>query len=321
MYDNLMIIKGGAYVNIKKALRQWIQLYSSQLDPDFSCQCYPYGHGHHIIVVDSRLDNELFFYLVNYIHYPENLAYDVEIEGFTTGKDHLLLKGKRLLVYVSPTDAEHDNVYVVTSEQEHFKVDFGGKITRIQDAKRYEYPTITLLKQPEIILRPKNVSAKVKQSGGWGIHPRQRWNIVVLFVIMAMIINLGVKIVAPEKVTEWSFITGMGVGLWFYMDYKMLQSQRYYGYNLIIAIIYVLFHIQLRSYQQIYMVYSGDLSPLSILLIQRPARLIFKAILGREPVIEKPPPSVWDGVYMVILFIGLALIPIYLQEIWKTGIS
>jgi hypothetical protein len=320
IYDNLIIIKGGAYVDIKKALRQWIQLYYSQLDHDFSCQCYPYGHGHHIIIVDSRLDNELFFYLVNYINYPENIAYNVDIEGFTAGKDHQQLKGKRLLVYISPTDTEHDNVFVVTFEQENFKVDFGGKITRIQDAKRYQYPTISLVDQPEIIIKPKQITTKARQMGSRTWHPGKRWNFLVVFVIMAMVINMGIEIVAPEKVTKWSLITGTGVGLWFYMDYKMLQIQRYYLYNLIIAIVYLVFHVLLRAYHQGNMIQSGDLSPLCILLIQLPTRLVIKSIIGREPVIEKPAPSIWDGIYMAILFIGLVLIPIYVQGIWRASL-
>lgn len=138
--ENLIIIKGGEYNDIKKALKQWVDLYSSDLQNGLTFQLYKNGHGNHIIQADKRLDNERFYYLINYLNYPEEIEYNIDIEGFTIGKEDNQLQGKILLVYISPTDKEYDNVYVTTSENKNFKIDFGGKITETSENRGLNYP-------------------------------------------------------------------------------------------------------------------------------------------------------------------------------------
>lgn len=71
---NFIIIEGGAFVDIKKALRQWIDLYSESIDKECSLELYNNGFGKHIVKVDNRIDNERFCYLLNYLKYPENIT-------------------------------------------------------------------------------------------------------------------------------------------------------------------------------------------------------------------------------------------------------
>jgi hypothetical protein len=61
---NTLFIKGGAYADIKKALRQWIDSYASQLEPGFIFKIYKNGRGSHVIQADERLDNILFYWLI-----------------------------------------------------------------------------------------------------------------------------------------------------------------------------------------------------------------------------------------------------------------
>ena len=90
--DNLITIKGGVYNDIKKALKQWIELYNDQLQDELTFELYKNGRGNHIIKADNRLDNELFYYLVNYLKYPKNIEYNIKIEGFTIGKDKKIVR-------------------------------------------------------------------------------------------------------------------------------------------------------------------------------------------------------------------------------------
>lgn len=138
--DNLVIIKGGAYNDVKKALKQWIDMYSRDLENGMTFKLYKNGKGNHIIQADKNLDNERFYYLINYLKYPVGIVYNVDIKGFTFGKDCNQLKGKDLLVYISPTDDEFDNVFVTTSDNENLKIDFGGKIIEISDDRIYNHP-------------------------------------------------------------------------------------------------------------------------------------------------------------------------------------
>ena len=110
--EKIIIIKGGSYNDVKKALRQWIDLYLDNPSDDFRLELYKNGRGRHIVKVDQRVKNDLFFYLVNYLKYPEGIEYNVDIEGFTTGEANSNLDDQELLVYISENDKEYDNVYI-----------------------------------------------------------------------------------------------------------------------------------------------------------------------------------------------------------------
>ncbi len=94
----------------------------------------------------------------------------------------------------------------------------------------------------------------------------------------------------------------------------MLQSDRHYLYSFGIAIGYLLFILTyIREFNRSVLEY-GALDPLTLLLVQKPARLIYKAILSREPVVDRPPPTFWDFVYMIILFLGFVFLPFIIMD-------
>ena len=193
MTDNLILINGGAYNDIKKALIQWIDLNSKDLSDGLTFQIFKNGRGNHIIQADKKLDNERFFYLVNYLKYPENTEYKIDIEGFTTGKDKNQLEGKRLLVYISKTDKGYDNVFVTTSENQNFKVDFGGKITETKENKIFNYPTDLILNHPETIkINRKTNIQKEEEINEKKLEKRFKLLLIITFslTIIGLIINL-----------------------------------------------------------------------------------------------------------------------------------
>ena len=169
--DNLVVVEGGIYTNIKKALRQWMESYASDLPDDFSFTLFTNENGIHFIQVDERLDNDLFYFLVNYLDCPKGIKHDVSVKGFTTGKKKGLLKGKKLLVYISPTDKEGDNVFVVTSDNENFKISFGGKITKIEGNAVFEPPMELKFNNPEIIKRDKQQEERKKRVQRFNAEP------------------------------------------------------------------------------------------------------------------------------------------------------
>lgn len=306
--DNLILINGGAYNDIKKALRQWIDLYSKDLQDDLTFQIFKNGRGNHLIQADRRLDNERFFYLVNYLNYPENIEYKIDIEGYTKGKDKNELINKDLLVYISPTDKEYDNVFVATSDNKNFKVDFGGKITETRDKRLFKYPPDTLLENPETLTNNrKEIQQKEEKSNVKSID--KRFNILATIAFSLTLIGIILNQTSPQIFLKFSFFLGLGIGVWFFSDYKMLQSDRHYFYSLGIAIAYLLFIITNNGEFNKSVLDYGALYPLTLLIIQKPARLIFKLALNREPVVDRPPPTFWDGVYMIILFLGFGVLP------------
>ena len=311
--DNLIVINGGAYSDIKKALRQWVDLYSKDLQDDLTFQIFKNGSGNHIIQADKRLDNKRFFYLVNYLNYPEDIKYKIDIEGYTTGKDNNQLKGKDFLVYISPTEKEYDNVFVMTSENENFKVDFGGKITETRDKRIFNYPTDLILEYPETIKNNrKEIEHKEEKINERSID--KRFNILAIIAVSLILIGIIINQIDPQIFRKFSFFLGMGIGVWFFSDYKMLQSDRHYLYSFGIAIGYFLFILTNNGEFNKSVLDYGALYPLTLLIVQKPARIIYKAILNREPVVDKPPPTFWDGVYMIILFLGFGVLPFIVMD-------
>jgi hypothetical protein len=312
--DNLIIIKGGAYNDIKKALRQWIDQYLKDLPEGLTFQIFKNRRGNHIIQADKRLDNERFFYLVNYLKYPEDIEYKIEIEGYTTGKDKNQLKDKDLLVYISSTDKEYDNVFVATSENENFKIDFGGKITEIIENKIFNYPTDLILEYPETIkINRKAIVQKEEEINQNRLE--KRFKILSIITFSLSIIGLIVNLFDPEIFREFSFFLGLGIGLWFFGDYKMLQSNKLYLYCLGIATGYLLFILALNGEFNKGILDFGALYPITLLIVQKPTRILYKTIFNSEPEVDRSPKSYWDIPYMMILFFALAALPFIIMDI------
>lgn len=312
--DNLILINGGAYNDIKKALRQWIDLYSKDFPDGISFKIFKNGRGNHIVQADKSLDNERFFYLVNYLNYPEGIEYKIDIEGFTTGKGKNQLEGKKILVYISKTDKEYDNVFVTTSENQTFKVDFGGKITETRENKIFNYPTDLILDYPETIKINRKTNVQKEEE----INEKRlekRFKLFSIITFSLIIIGLIIHLFDPELFRKVSFFLGMGIGLWFFGDFKLLQSDKFYLYCFGIATGYFLFILVLNGDFNKGILDFGALYPITLLIVQKPTRILYKTIFNREPEVDRPPKSYWDIPYMMILFFALAALPFIIMDI------
>jgi hypothetical protein len=54
----------------------------------------------------------------------------------------------------------------------------------------------------------------------------------------------------------------------------------------------------------------GSLFPISLLVVQKPLRFIFKKIFKREPIVDKPPIPLEDFIYEILLFLCCAILPL-----------
>ena len=75
--DNLIVVEGGIYTNIKKALRQWMESYVNDLPDDCSFTLSTNEKGIYFIQADEWLDNDLFYFLVNYLDCPRACPYEL----------------------------------------------------------------------------------------------------------------------------------------------------------------------------------------------------------------------------------------------------
>ena len=315
--NNLILIEGGTEGKVKKALKQWIDVYIDSLENGLTFEFYKNGLEKYVIKADDRLSNDSFFYLINYLKYPEDIDYDIEIEGYTIGKNKDILKNRKLLVYISADDREYDNVFVTTNERSNYKIDFGGKITEVYEIKDFKRPPELKLNRPEIFeVNNSEFLEKLEATLEAKVDKRFKKNLRTLLGLIS--ISLVSAYFFRDSFYWSALFLGYGITIWFFLDYKILQPKKHYIYCLLISIAFLeyffLVSFLLPKFQ--FNFPRAILSPLSLLIIQKPARLIFKYCLKREPVVELKTATSWDLLYILILilafivlvFIGLPLI-------------
>jgi len=314
--DNLIIIKGGSFDEVKNALNQWIFAYLEDLQDGLTFEIYKNGDRNFIVKADHQLDNQFFFLLIEYLYRSEEIKDDIQIEGFTTGKNDDILKDKLLSVYM-PTDADckdHDFVMVTSSDGKNYKIDLSGKITELNITRHYKQPDDLTLQYPEIVtFRKSDYSEEIKNRAEWRIGKRFKPIAIIAFAILFL-----ERIFFAEVYPEFLLYFGFGLFFWFISDYRMLQSDRYYIYCLSISIAFCIYCMILKQgLTNTLLVTFGALAPMSLLIIQYPARRIFKSLCNREPVIDRSVKTFADIAYSMLLFfspLALLWILIYFSE-------
>jgi len=317
--ENLIKIKGGSYDDIKKALQQWIMLYSRDLESNIKFELYKIGQENYLIAADKRLNNEKFNFLINYLRYPEGIKYNISIEGYSTVLDEKLypknLLNKKIIVYVPDNDKEYDNVFVTTEDNETFKIDFGGKVMRQNESKTFFIQDIdtTLLQRPEKIVLNKQELAEIEKERSEK-NLKKRFRIVLALIIIVAAINSLSLFVIPhsEIATISTFILVYIVGVWFHWDYKMLRIDKYYIYSFIVAIVDLFYGLLIREHlsDNDIILYYGFYFPVIYLIVQKPLRLFFIRKFDREPIIERD-SSLWDGAYgIALIFLTVGIVSI-----------
>ncbi|MNU46038.1 hypothetical protein D3C71_348920 [compost metagenome] len=309
--NNILFVDGGSYTDVKKALRQWIDSYASQLNEDAVFKLYKNGPGNRVIQADESLDNRLFYYLVNYISYPVGIDYNVKVEGFTKGTEINKLHGKDLLVFLPEIDTEWDHVLIATEDTKCFKMDFGGKLSESSEIRLYQKPSFVAGETPEILkVRFKKEESK-KGKDQEEIDRRFKW--IAATIIVAHILNL--LILAPFLFRgEFSFkgvlnFLFIAMALWFYVDYKILRSARRYLKCIALAfggLIYadLISRIDSDGSSRSGIIFAFVFAPLVLLLIQWPLRILYILLWNREPIVGQRPEKFADMIYSLILFLG-----------------
>lgn len=322
MKNNIITIRGASYAHVKEALTQWIELYADEINSDLSFKLYKTGSKDHLVKADDRLDIERFFYLVNYLHYPDIDSYHAKVEGFTETSDFEEFTGQKLSVYISDTDTEYDNVFVLTEKNKTFKFDFSGVITAIDTGKQYKYPEINLSSDPEIIkINKKELSKKKEKKSADNL--KKRFRILSLIALGCFIVSLLIYQIDIQLFSKITFYLGYGIAFWFFLDYLMLRNSKYYLYCIFIALFFLAYSILIHKTYSIedplkFMpIYMGGMSPICLLVIQKPLRIIYLKLFKREPEIEKDGKSA-NLIYTCFLFLSMFVLPFVIMEILST---
>jgi hypothetical protein len=322
--NNLISIKGSSIDDIKKVLWQWIDLYITELQDGMTFEIYKNRELNHLIKVDNRLSNKMFFILIDYLKYHDAVSYDIQkrgftkeirrilddgkirnnvkIKGFITGQDDNILKGKRLLVNM-PTVAAYrayEHFLITTDEGENYKIDFAGKVTASDERREFKQPDNIVFQNPDILtVRPADFANELRVRTEWQIGKRFK---PIAFIALALFFLGHISFLSDLNLFLMFF--GSGLFAWFISDYKMLQSDRYYLYCLLISIVFCGYCMLVGRFFDDSISFWGSLIPLNLLVVQKPTRQLYKSLFKREPVIERPVKRFADIVYMMILLFG-----------------
>lgn len=323
MSNNLIFISGGAFEEVRKALNQWMRLYSADIPDDFRLELYRNGRGNHVVKVDEQLGNKHFLYLLNYLKYPEG----TEFKGQLTSS--LLVRDKQLFperyhhqlisLFIPDSDKDYDNVYWIAPEGDVFRTDFNGKTEKVnaeEYPEKYEIRSVNLqqLGVPVRIRKPfKNMQGGQEKTAKENVG--KRFGIIAFIVILVMP-GSWLFSETPDTFLSINGFLGLGIWGWFIFDYRMLRIKRWYFLSIAISICLLLYvkliQAHFENFDKFEVTKIVLLLPLSLLIIQKPFRLAYLWLLKREPVVDRPAPSVADLVYSLVLTLLSLFIPFML---------
>lgn len=313
--NNIISIEGITLNELKKVLRTCIDLYSDTFKGDFEFLLYRIAAEKFILKVDERVDNGIFNYIVNYLNYPEYVGYKVYAQGYTRILNSELYPKEKLnqevLVFIPESDKEHDNVYFVTSDNIVFKIDFGGKTKKVDIKKEFIKPNINISDLE--LIESFNVIKKAKKSEE--LSEADIKKLTIRFKIISFIV-FGLFAIAPAFNNKNTFfaINGLicfSVVFWFTFDHLILRINRLYFGGILVSLLILIYGLFTSRHFGNNFIISETSMPLFFLIIQRPLRFWFKAVMKREPVVENPAPSFADFLYSFVILATSILIPAF----------
>ena len=320
--SNIIFVHGGKLKDVQRALEQWIDAYFSQMNNEFVFRLYRNGPAKYVIVADEKLENDLFYFLVNYIKYPVGIDYKVEVEGFTTGTERNILKGKDLFVFLPEVDREFDYVLVSTGDGESYRVKFNGKITDSPVARIVQKPVFIPSSKPLLLNVPSKKRDKVRLEKEESIERRLKW-MFGLFVSLHLVNFFVIRPFSQDRTISFEnlpFFLSIGISLWLFWVYKVLQTNTRYLKCLGLVtgmLVYLIWLAQMKLLHISKEEASFAIFPLFFLLIQWPLRFVFFWAMNREPIVERRPQYFSDGLYStVLILVSMFLSLILSNQIW-----
>ncbi|ASV30753.1 hypothetical protein [Maribacter cobaltidurans] len=312
--QGLINVKGYSEKYLKLAIRQWIDLYLESLYNERTFNLFQLEDSIQIRI--DNISNQLFFFLINYLKYPEDIKGPIEILGYTGGDETSDFKGQDILIYIPSDDTEYDNVYVVTENNNHFKIDFGGGIKKV-NSRIPEFFKLTPVSTSSI----NTITVYTKMS----VYPDKkqffktiegRFAIISLALLIFLVfhflyINGNSDMMEKERVTWFLYA---GVSIWFYIDGEILKKDILYLGCFAIAIILMVYGGNfVNNFPIIITEKLGPftLMPLAFLMLQWPLRRIYKGLFKKEPKTDRG-GGITDFIYSMALIFGSIILPFVL---------
>ncbi|WP_460218599.1 hypothetical protein [Psychroserpens sp. MEBiC05023] len=215
-------------------------MYCKELEKDYAFLLHKNGRGKHIVEVDNRLTNLQFFFLVNYLKYPQYIDYSPYIKGYTNVKDNVLFSedelGDRIMVLLPEDDKVLDSVNVVTTKGDFYSIDFKPKRFKFKAMKFFSEPLFSIdmvthtqsIKVPEPLPDDYNPFVNHKSF-------EKRFYIIASIFILLFLVSIH-YIDSKLHNTYYVFLTLAPFG-WVYFEHDYLFKARHYLKMLVFSIL------------------------------------------------------------------------------------
>lgn len=144
MNDKLIIVEDTSDEEIKTILEDFCNMYN---DNEYKSilQLTKVSNNKFVITFPYDMDFETYCYLLNYICYPMDIKKQFYAIGWATvnpldKSSNPKIANQKLMVYESQNDTEYDNVYLTTSDNIGYKIDFAvGKVLEQLESPEQTY--------------------------------------------------------------------------------------------------------------------------------------------------------------------------------------
>lgn len=135
--DKIVFVENCDFEDLKNIIEQFCLRYK-QNNSNILALLSRISENKFIITFPYDVDFEIYCYFINYLYYPIKVRnYNPIIKAWTTTKssDKWItenIPNKLVMLYIPPNDKEYDNVYIITADNDVFKINFAkGKISPV----------------------------------------------------------------------------------------------------------------------------------------------------------------------------------------------
>jgi len=217
---------------LKTILKDWLVMYADKLKSKSVFELAEIKPNRFILKIDKNIDDTDFFYLVNYFAFPVGFEKTFEVAGYATASKNKKILNKNIYVFNNQQDTESDNVWITTEDNETYKFDFAGKLTKISE-NNYQYikPYIddSSVSYEQIAVNKKELLEEAEKVE----KEKEERRLKIRFKIISILLFIGISVVFLIKQIisftnyhQLILIFTMLISLWFLMDYKIFHSAR-----------------------------------------------------------------------------------------------
>lgn len=304
--QGVIFIEGGKYSDVKRALKKWIDLYSDALNTGLIFRLFQVD-SLTVIELSQDIDNERFNYLVNYLTYPEDIDYQVVVNGYIEIDDKRMfpeqLLNEVVQIFIPENDTEFDLVYAVVQSGKTFRIDFGGKAEVVTSKRDFSIPKTSYQDYPSEIIGVDKKKVEQKKSKGKLQRFDRRFYIIATIYLLAIMIG-GYFTFGSQNFITVVKIASFGLFFWTVMEHDFLRFDGIYiklfGIALFLAI---MGHFTAIEYPNNIWMKTTRMS-LCFLILYQILRYSYKFLYKREPAFDKHSEFFADKVYSIILGFG-----------------